>query len=216
MDINKKLLPSRPSLLDTLAHGALQRALALLAQRHGRICCIDATAGNGHDTCVLARYGEQVSAEICVFACDVQEDALKKTARRLAEQNLRAQLVLCGHETVLRHLPEHDVLGAAVFNLGYLPGKDRTDSFVATQAETTVSALEAFCRRLVPQGCISVHCYAGHAGGCEEYAAVKNFVCALEPRQWRVVCAADVNREHNLEYLFLLEKLQVKQRSRND
>lgn len=212
MDKNAKLVPTRSSLLDTLAHAALLRAVRLLSERVERILCIDATAGNGHDTCVLARFAGQVSAAVEVLACDVQNEALKKTEQRLAKEQLQAQLFLCGHEDMLRHVPQNAVLGACVFNLGYLPGKDRAAGILATKAETSIQALAAFCGRLVPQGCISVHCYTGHEGGFEEYAAVKEFAASLDPKLWRVLCIADSNRVRNSEYLFLLEKLQAKQR----
>lgn len=212
MDKNTKLVPTRPSLLDTLAHAALLRAVTLLSERGEHIFCIDATAGNGHDTCALARFAKQLDAEVEVLACDVQEEALKKTELRLAQEHLQARLFLCGHEEMICNIPQNAVLGACVFNLGYLPGKDRTDGILATKAETSLRALKAFCGRLAPQGCISVHCYTGHEGGFEEYTAIKDFVVSLAPKQWRVLCAADSNREQNSEYLFLLEKLQVKQR----
>lgn len=48
------------------------------------------------------------------------------------------------------------------FNLGYLPGGDKT---VITMAETTALALEAAERIVVPGGLISIVVYVGHPGG---------------------------------------------------
>lgn len=206
----------RPSLLDTLAHSALRRAVCAVSRQSGRIYCIDATAGNGHDTCFLAGLGDALREDVRVLACDVQEQALANTAERLKQCGLEAELVLCGHEKILEYLPQEILLAGAVFNLGYLPGKERKENFVATKAETSLEALEKICTRLAPQGCISVHCYTGHRGGLEEYRAVSGFVSTLEPKFWRVLCVSDMNREHHLEYLFVLEKLQIRKRGKHD
>lgn len=210
---------SRPSLLDSLAHSSIMRAVQAISQNSQGdepIYCIDATAGNGHDTCFLAGLGDIVrrsgQRDFSVLACDVQEEALQSTEERLSQSGLQAELVLSGHENIAEYLPEKSVLAGTMFNLGYLPRKDRKKDFIATKAKTSVLALKKLCERLYPQGVISVHCYTGHAGGFEEYQAVHDFITALEPKFWRVLCVSDMNREHNLEYLFLLEKLQIKQK----
>lgn len=211
---------TRSSLLDTLAHGALHRAMSALSDSAESVYVIDATAGNGHDTCMLARLAEEISKKnksenakagnICIIACDIQEEALKSTAERLQYYGFCAELFLCGHENILDKLPKQHIFAGAVFNLGYLPGKDRKNGFLSTKAETSVIALSRFCGALFPRGCICVHCYTGHEGGLEEFEAVRSFVSSLAPKEWRVLCVSDVNREHNSEYLFLLEKLQRK------
>lgn len=206
---------SRPSLPDSLAHSAVSRAVRAISQTYQGgepIYCIDATAGNGYDTCFLAGLGKSVRQNFSVLACDIQKDALQSTRERLTYLGLQAELVHSGHENIARYLPEQSILAGVMFNLGYLPCKDRTNAFITTKAETTVPALQKLCERLYPQGVISVHCYTGHAGGMEEYQAVHAFIAALEPKFWRVLCVSDMNREHNLEYLFLLEKLQLKQK----
>lgn len=214
--MNKKILPTRPSLLDTLAHSALQRAIIRAVENTAlekSLCyCLDATAGNGHDTCALARFCYEQKKNIHVLACDIQEQALANTKLRLEEKSLCAELVLCGHEKIITYLPQDAFLVGAMFNLGYLPGKDRKEDLVITQAKTTVQALEYICTRLIAQGCVSIHCYTGHNGGLEEYQAVSDFVSFLNPREWRVLKTMDINREHNLEFLFLLEKLQQKKK----
>lgn len=208
-----KLLPSRPSLLDTIAHSAIQRAilsvLNVSTQDNDNFYCIDATAGNGHDTCALAKFCNDFE-KMHIVACDIQEQALMQTRMRLKDNDLNAELILCGHENIIDYLPKKFNLIGVMFNLGYLPGKDRKQDFIITQKETTVQALKNIHEILIPQGCISIHCYTGHTGGYEEYQAVSDFVSSLNPREWRVLKTMDINREHNLEFLFLLEKLQQK------
>ena len=48
------------------------------------------------------------------------------------------------------------------FNLGYLPGGDKT---ITTVSETTQLALEATKKILIPGGLISLVVYVGHPGG---------------------------------------------------
>ena len=208
---------SRPSLLDSLAHSAVFRAVQAISKYVNdteTMFCIDATAGNGHDTCFLAGLGAFLNGaaqkNYSVLACDVQEEALQNTRERLNTYGLQAELVHVGHEKIAAYLPENSRLAGVLFNLGYLPKKERNADFVVTKADTTLQALISLFERLCPQGVICVHCYTGHAGGMEEYQAVHDFMTKLEPKLWRVLCVSDINRSHNLVYLFLLEKLQVK------
>lgn len=208
---------SRPSLLDELAHSAIARAVRAVSKCVSDtepMYCIDATAGNGHDTCFLAEFGTSLPMQknYSVLACDVQEEALHNTRERLEKYGLWAELVLTGHEKIVQYLPKQSMLAGVLFNLGYLPKKERNADFIATKADTTLQALSSLSERLYPQGVVSVHCYTGHAGGLEEYQAVHDFITKLEPKSWRVLCVSDINRDHNLEYLFLLEKLQIKQK----
>lgn len=213
--LSASMAESRPSLLDSLAHNGIARAVQAISQAYKGdepIYCIDATAGNGHDTCFLAGIGNFVQGDFSVLACDVQKEALQSTRERLKFHGLQAELVHSGHENITGYLPKQCVLAGVMFNLGYLPRKDRKNDFIATKAETSVPAIANCCERLYPQGVISVHCYTGHAGGLEEYHAIHDFAAALDPKLWRVLCVSDVNREHTLEYLFFMEKLQIKQK----
>lgn len=216
MKTQNMLLPSRPSLLDTLAHSAIQRAIINVLDNFSlkkeALYCIDATAGNGHDTCALAQFCSQQEKKVHVLACDIQKQALENTQLRLQEKGLCADLILCGHEDIIQYLPVNVGLISAMFNLGYLPGKDRKENFIITKKETTIQALQNISTMLMPQGCISIHCYTGHDGGLEEYQAVNDFVISLQAREWRVLKTMDINRDHNLEFLFLLEKLQPKKK----
>ena len=84
---------------------------------------VDATCGNGNDTLLLA---ELVGATGRVWAFDIQATAIGHTARKLVDAGWaeRAELVHGGHEAMAERVP--DGVGAVVFNLGYLPGGDRT------------------------------------------------------------------------------------------
>ncbi len=136
---------------------------------------VDATAGNGNDTEFLAR---MVGASGRVYAFDVQREALERTRRRLADCELlqRVTLIETGHECLAEHVEGRE-LAALMFNLGYLPGSDRT---VITQPETTVSALRQGISLLRPGGVVTVVMYPGHRGGEVEKEAVMDFCARLD------------------------------------
>ncbi len=197
-----------PHLDDLL--GLSRRALcsALSSGEAGApLLAVDATAGNGHDTLFLARL---VGARGRVWAFDVQQAALAAARERvlhaggdaLAE---RVTFVRQGHENLARVLPESARGGirGALFNLGFLPGSDKR---VTTSAATSVRALADLAECMAPGGVVSVHCYAGHAGGREETDAVTAFCSALPWPRWRAGRYEMANRTRNREVLFLLEK----------
>ena len=138
---------------------------------------VDATVGNGHDTLFLARL---VGPDGKVVGFDVQPRALLATRERLhaAGQESPVTLVAAGHERMADHLDvsRHGLLQAAMFNLGYLPGSDKT---VTTGAGNTIKALETAWRALAPGGLLSVLCYRGHPGGLHEYEAVRTWAAQL-------------------------------------
>jgi predicted methyltransferase len=157
-----------------------RRALTQLAHErvtaHLRLgdSAIDATVGNGHDTCFLA---DAVGPGGAVAGFDVQARALSNTAARLRELSLerRVRLVQAGHERLRELLPPdwRGAVGAAMFNLGYLPGGDKQ---VVTRAETTLPALSQALAMLRPGGLLTVLVYRGHAGGADELDAIEHWL----------------------------------------
>jgi Putative rRNA methylase len=138
---------------------------------------VDATAGNGHDTCFLA---EAVGPEGRVIALDAQAEAVAITRQRLEAAGVQARVTLQigRHEHWEALLPAcwRGAIAAVVLNLGYRPGGDKQ---VVTQAASTCQALTAALDWLAPGGCLSILAYRGHVGGEEEYAAVMRWIDAL-------------------------------------
>ncbi|NBB78866.1 MAG: methyltransferase domain-containing protein [Verrucomicrobia bacterium] len=131
---------------------------------------IDATAGNGHDTCFLAG---KVGADGRVIAIDIQEAALAATGQRLEATGFadRVELLLGDHAQELNALVQTKagLAAAVVFNLGYLPGGDKS---IKTAADQTRLALSSARDLLRSGGMLCVTAYRGHPGGPEEAAAV--------------------------------------------
>ena len=159
----------------------------------------DATCGNGKDTLLLA---ELVGETGHVWAFDIQQEALDRTAQRLKEQNLqqRVSLLHTGHER-LQGLVESP-LHAAVFNLGWLPGASRE---IATCTATTLTALEASLQLLAPAGLVLITCYPGHAGGDQEAAAVQEWAAALSPRSYFVWRMGQLNVTSDAPFCLLIQ-----------
>ncbi|CAB4289501.1 unnamed protein product [Prunus armeniaca] len=128
---------------------------------------IDATCGNGHDTLAMLKMVADESCKGSVYGLDVQEAALQKTSSLLeesvspSEKELIKLFSKC-HSKMDEVLPKDTSVRLVAFNLGYLPGGDKT---IITQSETTLKALEAAKSIVVPGGLISLVVYVGHPGG---------------------------------------------------
>ena len=133
---------------------------------------VDATIGNGHDTCFLAN---KVGSTGLVIGFDIQTQAIEKTTLKLKEQTLesRVQLHQISHaclQSILQPWIGQRRCSAIVFNLGYLP---RGNKNITTQVASTLQALKTGFDLLSKKGCISLLIYTGHPGGQAEANAVK-------------------------------------------
>lgn len=151
------------------AHEFLRPALCL-GTHH-----LDATCGNGHDTAFLLRYSPPCHR---VIAMDLQKMAIVATRERIAATGESTRLLtICeDHANLERHLGPQWELGAAVFNLGYLPGGDNS---IITSPESTLAALQAVKTYLAPGGRLAVVVYPDHPGGREEAEAVDSWFDAI-------------------------------------
>ena len=138
---------------------------------------IDATAGNGHDTVLLA---ELVGDSGGAFAFDNQRQAIESTKRHLEQAGLlhRVTCFCEGHEFMGQYIPVplHGRISTIVFNLGYLPGSDKSH---ITRQESTLAALSQAMDLLTPNGMISIIAYTGHHGGREEAEGIKQWAESL-------------------------------------
>ena len=147
---------------------------------------IDATAGNGYDTLFLA---EQVGVSGKVIAIDIQGCAIRTTKEKLESAGLidRVRLVTEDHAQALSKLivSSRERVSAITFNLGYLPGSDKS---IRTCAESTEKALTASVKLLSPDGCLCVIVYRGHSGGAAEAETVEAFMRESQTQGHEVGC----------------------------
>ena len=150
--------------------------------------CIDATAGNGHDTLFLSQLAKS-SGQVLAF--DIQNEALDAAKRRLekagADDNV--SFILDSHSRMNQYAAPETV-SCIVFNLGYLPGGDHS---LATRPETTLTAIEQGLTLLKPGGLISLCIYSGGDTGFEERDQLLEFLKTLPPKEYTVI----VNQYHN-------------------
>jgi|SRR5690625_703941 len=169
---------------------------------------VDATVGNGHDTLFLAR---KVGVTGRVIGFDVQEAALAAARERLehTEKNLleRVTFLRLSHAKMENGLAKAGVSAepkAILFNLGYLPGGDKS---VTTETEETLEALKTALRLLAPGGVLTAVLYAGHPEGERESAAVLEWAKGL-PEDFRVYCTTLYNRSETAPKLIAIEKFR--------
>lgn len=165
---------------------------------------VDATVGNGHDAVFLA---ESVGNEGQVFGFDVQTQALQITRQRLQQQGLHPRVTLfhASHADMARHIPRelHGGIQAVMFNLGYLPGADKS---IITQAQTTTRAVSAACGLLAAPGVITAMAYPGHAGGDEETRCLTQWLQQLDPACFTVETVYSQHHRDHAPRLFVIKK----------
>lgn len=166
----------------------------------------DCTMGNGHDTLFLAKH---VGAAGQVFAYDVQPAALQTTKTRLEQAGCLDQvhLLLKGHETLQDELSRLSVpVAAAMFNLGYLPGSDKT---VVTRASSTLKALHQLRKHLRTHGLITLVVYSGHSEGKRERDALLDELSTWDQRQYQILKYEFINQRNDPPFLLAIQKKNV-------
>jgi predicted methyltransferase len=180
--------------LISLAHSKIKEVV------HSGDLCIDATAGNGQDTLILA---QSVAPSGKVYAIDIQKCAIMNTCERLKKHGLSNLLqAFHGSHSDIESFLSNDLKAmftAAMFNLGYLP---RGNQEIITQPQTTLSAICKIFEYIKPGGLISVLCYRGHEGGKKETQEVLN-LCQKE--NWTSEVVEGNNAEHS-PILILIRK----------
>lgn len=170
---------------------------------------IDATVGTGADTLFLAKI---TGARGEVYGFDIQAPALK-----LAEERLRiareetpslaaVTLLERSHAEMTEAVPANwlGIVGAVMFNLGYLPSGD-ADKNIITQPDSSIAALEASLQLLRPGGIITAVLYPGHEGGDLEAAAVESWAAAVSPQVAQSIVYRQLQR-NDAPYVIALEK----------
>jgi len=165
---------------------ALGHALWLQVIQPYRDTIIDATAGNGKDSLVLAEmlFPQDGTADDAIdsdyepklISIDIQQRACENTLQ-LLQDNLNPEIVekytevLHSSHAPMPALPKESV-GLICYNLGYLPGADK-EKF-QTNMMTTIYSLADSALLIRPGGLLSVMSYPGN--GWKEHCAVSYFM----------------------------------------
>ncbi|MEO0576380.1 MAG: class I SAM-dependent methyltransferase [Pseudomonadota bacterium] len=145
---------------------------------------VDATVGNGHDTVTLAAL---VGPSGHVFGFDIQQQAIDATARRVATAQFQERVTLLhqSHDTLITTLARAGVssVKAVVFNLGYLPGSDKS---VTTTTISTQNALDQSLSLIGESGLLCIMAYRGHPAGRIEFDMIEQWTAGLlRTSQWQ-------------------------------
>ncbi len=161
---------------------------------------VDATLGNGHDTVMLA---ELVGESGHVIGFDIQPDAVGRTSALLLDNGLldRCELYAEGHEHIAERVK--GPVQAAVFNLGWLPGGDKS---ITTLWDTTQVAISAALDLLAPGGVCTVCAYPGHAAGDRERFALMDWLSTLRPQEYNVLHHRFLNAGPGAPECFVIQK----------
>lgn len=135
-----------------------QKSMLAVHIGHGSVVA-DFTMGNGHDTLWLSK---QVGNRGKVYAFDIQDKALENTRALLDSEGCseNCTLIQASHHRLLEFIKEP--LDAAVFNLGFLPGGDKS---LTTLRTTTLPAIKDALSIIKPGGCLLIAVYPGHEEG---------------------------------------------------
>ncbi|MGP4081986.1 class I SAM-dependent methyltransferase [Pseudalkalibacillus sp. R45] len=187
----------------------LSRVLPFAKELLGKVVtsggvAVDATVGNGHDTHFLA---ELVGENGLVYGFDIQEDAIEATRNRLRENKLddRTRLFYESHAKVKDCVDDkdHGSIQGAIFNLGYLPGSDKS---VITKPDSTLAAIEGLMEILMPGGLIVLVVYYGHEGGQDEKESLMAFLHSLDQSKAHVLQYQFLNQKNNPPFVVAIEK----------
>ena len=154
----------------TIASTALAHALWKYVIRPGKDSAIDATAGNGGDSLMLAQLlfsradDTQTQQESQLICIDIQQIACQNTTLKLA-QHLSPDIIENNVQILhASHAPLPSMRGPValvVYNLGYLPQSQpkQYSSTVMTSTETTLASLADAALLLRIGGMLSVMTY---------------------------------------------------------
>lgn len=167
---------------------------------------IDATCGNGYDTLFLSQLVLDNKHTGRVIGLDAQQQAIEKTEMLLKEKLPQAQLNnIFLYNQCHSSFPvsiEKESISLIVYNLGYLPGGNKT---LTTTGSTTLLSLKAALSLIKAGGAISITCYPGHDAGKPEEEMALNFAASLDPQEWSSCHHRWMNRK-NGPSLILIQK----------
>ncbi len=110
-------------------------------------------------------------------------------------------MILDSHSNIKKYVTSP--IKAAVFNLGYLPGGDKS---VTTLLDTTLEAVTAAVELLGEDGIVLIAVYPGHAEGKREGNALEEMLSAYDRRKYCVSCIKIINSPASPYFIMIESK----------
>lgn len=158
---------------------------------------IDATCGNGHDSAYLSALVPNGH----VYSFDIQSQAIESAKNNYPKTNI--SFIHDGHENIGSHVKAP--VKAGIFNLGYLPGGDKS---ITTAYQTTIAAINELFKLLTAGGRIIIVVYHGHDSGKIERDALLNHLTSWDQNKAQVLMYQYINQKNNAPFLLVIEKLR--------
>ena len=150
------------------------------------------TIGNGWDALYLSNI---VGESGRVYGFDLQEKAILNTKQKLSNEGKFENLKIfaCCHSKFDDQIPTKykGKIQAVVFNLGYLPGSNKS---IVTQSSTTLIALSKVCQWMKADGIITIVGYRGHRFGKIEVQSVIDWLTAKPMKFIKLTAVTHLNR----------------------
>ncbi|VEU80778.1 tRNA (mnm(5)s(2)U34)-methyltransferase [Haploplasma axanthum] len=167
--------------------------LLLLDYLNKDTIAIDMTLGNGFDTLFLAKKSKHV------YSYDIQEKAFLNSKKLLDENKITNVTFLKeSHNNIDKLNVDYQLV---LFNLGYLPGSDKT---ITTLSETTIDAIS---KVLVKDSLkvLAIVIYRGHTEGQIEDLKIIDLLKSVND-SFKVTKLETLNTKKPSPYLILIEK----------
>jgi|SRR5699024_8279203 len=164
---------------------------------------VDGTCGNGNDTLLLASL---TGPKGHVYAFDIQEQAIGSTKQKLQENNHHnITYILDSHSKMNTYIKEEHKgkIAAAIFNLGYLPGSDKS---IVTKPDSTIEAVEHLLQYIQKGGLLILVVYHGHTEGKTEKEALLSFAAQLDQKQYDVLQYGFINQVNHPPFILAIQK----------
>ena len=158
---------------------------------------IDFTMGRGRDTlflCSLAPQGK-------VYSFDIQPSALEQTAQLLEEHGMtNAELILDDHQNFKKYYGGE--IDGGLFNLGFLPGGDKS---ITTQRGSTLAAVKAAMAALKRGAALGVAVYPGHEEGRIEGEQLQEYFSTIDKKLFDIFIYRLLNVPES-PYMMIIER----------
>jgi hypothetical protein len=167
---------------------------------HEGMVAIDATLGNGYDA---QRILQAIGKTGQLFGFDVQEDAIVMTRDKLRHLGYRNYKLFHMSHDCLLEMFDKDSIDFIVYNLGYMPGVNKT---VSTAPDSTLMSIRQGLQLLKVGGIMSVSIYSGHESGKKEQAVLDPYFETLDTRTYHVTKYQFTNQPDSAPYVYWIER----------
>ncbi|MGL5675747.1 MAG: tRNA (mnm(5)s(2)U34)-methyltransferase [Cellulosilyticaceae bacterium] len=172
-------------------------AAHIAAQQKEQLIAVDGTLGNGFD---LEFLNAQKKIHT-IYGFDIQEEAVAICSGKIKESTKNIRLIQDSHDLVDVYIQEP--IDIAMFNLGYLPGGDKS---IVTQVHSSLSAIEKTISQLADEGMMVVMTYPGHPEGEKEHQAIKDYLQSLHKKELSILEIGVQNVKKPCPHAFLIIK----------